>query len=446
MQVPPSGGPLRLPPQFLALLSSPSFLPRGDISCTGRGWGAARGGTLTPGHPFFWERRCTGTPRESNVEHGLCSLQRPGAIVCGRADQYGAPLGSNITFKVALATEAEAGARQRWHRAASLALGALLWGAAGLPIRSNRDCQIDQHHRNQCQYCRLKKCFRVGMRKEAVQRGRIPHSLPGAVAASSGSPQGSALAAAAAGGDLFPGQPVSELIAQLLRAEPYPAAAGRFGAGGGAAGAVLGIDNVCELAARLLFSTVEWARHAPFFPDLPVADQVALLRLSWSELFVLNAAQAALPLHTAPLLAAAGLHAAPMAAERAVAFMDQVRAFQEQVDKLGRLQVDSAEYGCLKAIALFTPDACGLSDPAHVESLQEKAQVALTEYVRAQYPSQPQRFGRLLLRLPALRAVPASLISQLFFMRLVGKTPIETLIRDMLLSGSTFNWPYGSGQ
>lgn len=72
--------------------------------------------------------------------------------------------------------------------------------------------------------------------------------------------------------------------------------------------------------------------------------------------------------------------------------------------------------------------------------------MALTEYERAQYPAQPQRFGRLLLRLPGLRAVPAALISQLFFMRLVGKTPIETLLRDMLLSGSAFSWPYGGGQ
>ncbi|OXB54560.1 hypothetical protein ASZ78_003969 [Callipepla squamata] len=298
--------------------------------------------------------------------------------------------------------------------------------------RSNRDCQIDQHHRNQCQYCRLKKCFRVGMRKEAVQRGRIPPTH------SSASPT------AMPSGEYFNGQPVSELISQLLRAEPYPAA--RYGSQYAQQGSVMGIDNICELAARLLFSTVEWARNIPFFPELPVSDQVALLRLSWSELFVLNAAQSALPLHMAPLLAAAGFHASPMSADRVVSFMDQIRIFQDQVEKLNRLQVDSAEYSCLKAIALFTPDACGLSDPAHVEGLQEKAQVALTEYVRSQYPSQPQRFGRLLLRLPALRAVPAALISQLFFMRLVGKTPIETLIRDMLLSGSTFNWPYGTGQ
>ena len=38
--------------------------------------------------------------------------------------------------------------------------------------RGNRDCPIDQHHRNQCQYCRLKKCLKVGMRREG-ERGAL---------------------------------------------------------------------------------------------------------------------------------------------------------------------------------------------------------------------------------------------------------------------------------
>ena len=32
--------------------------------------------------------------------------------------------------------------------------------------RGNRTCPIDQHHRNQCQYCRFKKCLKSGMRRE----------------------------------------------------------------------------------------------------------------------------------------------------------------------------------------------------------------------------------------------------------------------------------------
>ena len=41
-----------------------------------------------------------------------------------------------------------------------------------------------------------------------------------------------------------------------------------------------------------------------------------------------------MPLHVAPLLAASGLHATPMPADRVVSFMDHIRIFQEQVEKL----------------------------------------------------------------------------------------------------------------
>jgi len=63
----------------------------------------------------------------------------------------------------------------------------------------------------------------------------------------------------------------------LLRAEPYPASgpytSSRYGGAGQCqppptSNNIMGIENICELAARLLFSAVEWARNIPFFPDL----------------------------------------------------------------------------------------------------------------------------------------------------------------------------------
>ncbi len=44
--------------------------------------------------------------------------------------------------------------------------------------RASRNCPIDQHHRNQCQFCRLKKCLKVGMRKDGKCFLEFSYLLP----------------------------------------------------------------------------------------------------------------------------------------------------------------------------------------------------------------------------------------------------------------------------
>ncbi|KIH44963.1 hypothetical protein ANCDUO_25002, partial [Ancylostoma duodenale] len=71
-----------------------------------------------------------------------------------------------------------------------------------------------------------------------------------------------------------------------------------------------------------------------------------------------------------------------------------------------------------------------LQEPMKVEAIQEKIQASLDEYCRTQKAHQPCRFGRILLRLPALRTLSSSTVESLFFSKL--DTPVNMLIKDLL--------------
>ena len=94
-------------------------------------------------------------------------------------------------------------------------------------------------------------------------------------------------------------------------------------------------------------------------------------------------------------------------------------------------------------------DAPQLTDPITIDNLQEKSQLALEEYDRSQYPNQPSRSGRILLRLPGLKAISGSFLEQLFFSRLLASKAcsFESLLREVFASsspnGTAFSsWPY----
>ncbi|KAK2164466.1 hypothetical protein LSH36_63g07011 [Paralvinella palmiformis] len=140
-----------------------------------------------------------------------------------------------------------------------------------------------------------------------------------------------------------------------------------------------------------------------------------------------------MPMESSPLLSATE-HAQNAPNGKAALTLADVRILQEVTTRFRAIQVDPAEFACLKAIVLFKPDTRGLKDPQQVENLQDQAQVMLGQHTRTQHPGQPVRFGRLLLMLPLLRLVPSERVENMFFRRTIGNTPMEKLLCDMFKS------------
>ena len=74
----------------------------------------------------------------------------------------------------------------------------------------------------------------------------------------------------------------------------------------------------------------------------------------------------------------------------------------------------------------------GLKSVAQVEALRDKVYAVLEEYCKQNYPDEPGRFAKLLLRLPALRSIGLKCLEHLFFFKLIGDTPIDDFLLSLL--------------
>ncbi|KTG01848.1 hypothetical protein cypCar_00012660 [Cyprinus carpio] len=191
------------------------------------------------------------------------------------------------------------------------------------------------------------------------------------------------------------------------------------------------VTNICQAADKQLFTLVEWAKRIPNFSDLPLDDQVILLRAGWNELLIASFSHRSVTVKDGILLAT-GLHVHRSSAHSAGVGSIFDRVLTELVSKMKDMQMDKTELGCLRAIVLFNPDAKGLSNPSEVEALREKVYASLEAYTKHNYPDQPGRFAKLLLRLPALRSIGLKCLEHLFFFKLIGDTPIDTFLMEML--------------
>ncbi|MEE6502063.1 hypothetical protein FKM82_004402 [Ascaphus truei] len=221
--------------------------------------------------------------------------------------------------------------------------------------RSNQDCVINKHHRNRCQFCRLKKCLEMGMKMESVQSERKPFDIqrekptncaastekiyirkdlrspliatPTFVSAKDGGRAFDTLAKAlsttdgtagqnltdgmdaAAGGNIHvisrdQATPILEVEGPLLSdthvtfkltmPSPMPE--------------YLNVHYICESASRLLFLSMHWARSIPAFQALGQDCNTSLVRACWNELFTLGLAQCSQVMSLSTILAAIVSH------------------------------------------------------------------------------------------------------------------------------------------
>ncbi|MGH0178917.1 UNVERIFIED_CONTAM: hypothetical protein FKN15_078535 [Acipenser sinensis] len=130
--------------------------------------------------------------------------------------------------------------------------------------RDNKDCLVDKRQRNRCQYCRYQKCLAMGMKREAVQEERQRNKeKEGEVESTSG---------------VNEEMPVEKIL-----------------------------DAEMAAADKQLFTLVEWAKRIPHFSELPLDDQVILLRAGWNELLIASFSHRSITVKDGILLAT-GLH------------------------------------------------------------------------------------------------------------------------------------------
>uniref|UniRef100_A0A7M4E1X1 Retinoic acid receptor beta n=1 Tax=Crocodylus porosus TaxID=8502 RepID=A0A7M4E1X1_CROPO len=247
----------------------------------------------------------------------------------------------------------------------------------------DKNCVINKVTRNRCQYCRLQKCFEVGMSKESVRNDRNKKKKEPSKQESTEHYEMTA--------------ELDDLTEKIRKAhqETFP--------------------SLCQLGK---YTTVSAVHKEPFVKY--TCAQKYILRIctrytpeqdtmTFSDGLTLNRTQ----MHNAGF--------GPLT--------DLVFTFANQ---LLPLEMDDTETGLLSAICLICGDRQDLEEPAKVDKLQEPLLEALKIYIRKRRPNKPHMFPKILMKITDLRSISAKGAERVITLKMEIPGSMPPLIQEML--------------
>ncbi|KAI7798411.1 putative retinoic acid receptor beta-like [Triplophysa rosa] len=255
-----------------------------------------------------------------------------------------------------------------------------------------KNCIINKVTRNRCQYCRLQRCFTVGMSKECESYHLHTHTS----------------------GLLSPwGQSIGNSSADhRVRLD-------------------LGLwDKFSELATKCIIKIVEFAKRVPGFTGLTITDQITLLKAACLDILILRICTRYTPdQDTMTFSDGLTLNRTQMHNAGFGPLTDLVFTFANQ---LLPIEMDDTETGLLSAICLISGDRQDLEEPSKVDELQEPLLEALKIYVRKRRPSKPHMFPKTLMKITDLRSISAKGAERVISLKMEIPGSMPPLIQEML--------------
>ncbi|XP_053494156.1 retinoic acid receptor beta [Ictalurus furcatus] len=288
----------------------------------------------------------------------------------------------------------------------------------------DKNCIINKVTRNRCQYCRLQKCFAVGMSKESVRNDRNKKKKD--------SPKPELTETYELTAEL------ETIIEKIRRAhqETFPSLCqlGKYTTNSSADHRVrldLGLwDKFSELATKCIIKIVEFAKRVPGFTGLTIADQITLLKAACLDILILRICTRYTPdQDTMTFSDGLTLNRTQMHNAGFGPLTDLVFTFANQ---LLPIEMDDTETGLLSAICLISGDRQDLEEPSKVDQLQEPLLEALKIYVRKRRPSKPHMFPKTLMKITDLRSISAKGAERVISLKMEIPGSMPPLIQEML--------------